>query len=153
MTTAIKDIITTIESELRNLITQGNSNTKFVWFGDIDTVTIQTPAVYFILDGRSRGDAQVFQDDKRLLWNLEYAVYCLHSGLEGNQKFTNARKFTDDIANLLQMQHSSAARLNGNCQDIGCISVDYGKVSTNVPKSGEMAGGVISLIVQVIETF
>lgn len=152
MTTAIKDIITTLESELRSLITQG-SNAKFVWFGDIDAPVIQTPAVYFILDDRFRGDDQVLQDDKRISWNLGYAVYCLHSGLEGKQKFTNARKFTDDIANLLQTQHSSSERLNGNCQDIGCFSVNYGKVSVDVPKSGEMTGGVIQLIIQVIETF
>lgn len=153
MTTAIKDIITTIESELNQLITQGSSNAKFVWFGDIDSPTIQTPAVYFILDGRERNESQVIQDDKQLFWDLEYSVYCMHSGIEGRQKFTNARKFVDDIANLLQTQHSSANRLNGNCFDIGCISVNYGKVSVDVPKAGDMTGGVIKLIVQVIETF
>lgn len=153
MTTTIDDLISTIETELNSLITGGNVNAKHVWFGDIDAPAIQTPAVYFILDGRTRNDFQVIQDDKRIGWDLNYSVYCMHSGLEGQQKFTNARKFVDSIYNLLQTQHKSDQRLNNNCFDIGCISVEYGQVSLEVPKTVVMSGGVIKLIVQVIELF
>ena len=153
MTTTIDELITSVESELNTLINSGSINAKNVWFGDIDTISIQFPTVYFILDSRDLSDSQVIQDANRITWNLNYNVYCLHSGIEGRQKFTNARKFVDSVYNLLQTQHAAGERLNGNCWDIGCISVDYGYVSLDVPKNDTMTGGVIRLVVQVIEIF
>jgi len=153
MTTTIDELITTIESELNSLIIGGSINAKYIWFGDIDAITILTPAVYFILDSAERSDDQVIQDSNKLTWELNYSVYCLYSSIEGRNKFTNARIFVDSVYNLLQTQHKAGQRLNNNCFDIGCISMKYGHVSLDVPKTQTLTGGVIQLIVQVIETF
>lgn len=153
MTTTLDELISTVEDELNSLITGGQINARHTWFGDIDAPTIQTPAVYFILDSAEQNDMQVIQNSNQIAWNLNYFVYCFHSGLEAQQKFTNARKFTDSVYNLLQTQHASDQRLNNNCQDIGCISIEYGQVSLEVPKTAVMSGGVIKLIVQIIEIF
>ena len=153
MTITIDELIDSVEAELSELIIGGQIGVKNAWFGDIEGPTLQSPTVYFVLDSRERGDNQVIQDDKRLAWDLNYNVYCIHSGLEGRQKFVNARKYVDSIYNLLQTQHSADERLNGECFDIGCMSVDYGYVAIDRPTETTMTGGVIKLIVQVIEIF
>jgi len=149
----INEYIDSIEAELSKLITDGHIGAKNVWFGEIEGVTLQTPTVYFILNSRERSDAQVAQDDKRMAWDLNYSVYCLYSGIEGRQKFINARNYVDSIYNLLQAQHSANERLGGNCFDIGCISVDYGHVAIDRPEEISVTGGVIELVIQIIEIF
>lgn len=153
MTTTLDELITSVESELNSLIMDGNTGAKNTWFGEIDSPTLQSPTVYFVLDSAERNDNQVIQDSKRLTWNLNYNVYCLYSGIEGRQKFTNARKYVDSIYNLLQTQHAAGQRLNGECFDIGCMTIDYGYVSIDRPTELTMTGGVIKLIIQVIELF
>jgi len=149
----ITEYIDLVEAELSKLIISGHVGAKNVWFGEIEGAILQTPTVYFILNSRDRGDAQVAQDNKRMAWDLNYSVYCLYSGIEGRQKFINARNYVDSIYNLLQTQHSANERLGGNCFDIGCISVDYGQVAIDRPEETVLTGGVIELVIQIIEIF
>ena len=153
MTTTLDLLIDAVESELSELVMGGQIGAKSAYFGDIDGPTLHEPVVFFVLDSADRNDNQVIQDSSRLTWDLNYNVYCLYSGIEGRQKFKNARKFVDSVYNLLQTQHSAGQRLNGECFDIDCISMDYGYVAIDRPKEQTMTGGVIRLIIQVIELF
>jgi len=153
MTTKLDDIIDSVESELNSLILDGTINAKKVWFTDVDDLTIQYPSVLFILRNAERNDMQVIQSSSRISWNLNYDVFCLYSGLEGKQKFTHARRFVDSVYNLLQTQHAPGQRLNGECFDIECASIEYGIVALETPKQTTVTGGVIKLVIQVIELF
>lgn len=153
MTTTLDTIIDAVESELNTLILSGGINAKKVWFTDIDDLTIEYPAVLFMLQNAERNDMQVIQTSSRISWDLNYDVFCLYSGLEGKQKFTHARRFVDSVYNLLQTQHAPGQRLNGECFDIECGSIEYGVVALDQPKQTTVTGGVIKLVIQAIELF
>ena len=153
MTTTRDELTDIVESELYNLIYGGQIGAKYVWFDDIDIPVIQTPSVLFMYRAAERADTQVIQDSKMIAWNLIYDVYCFYSGIEGRQRFKNARKYTDSVYNLLQIQHAADKRLNNNCFDIECGNTSFGQVSVDRPKEVVMTGGSIELIVQVIEIF
>ncbi len=142
-----------VESELYYLIHDGQIGAKNVWFDDIDVPVIQTPSVLFMYRDAELNDDQVIQDSKRITWNLVYDVYCFYSGLEGRNRFKNARKYTDSVYNLLQTQHASGALLNGKCFNIGCGTSYFGHVAIDRPKYIVMTGGMIELVIQVIEIF
>lgn len=153
MTITRDELTDCVESELNSLIHTGKIGAKYVWFDDIDIPVIQTPSVLFMYREAVPADEQVIQDSKRITWDLMYDVYCFYSGIEGKQRFKNARKYTDSIYNLLQTQHAADRRLNNNCFDIGCGKSLFGHVSIDRPQEIVMTGGVIELIVQVIEIF
>lgn len=153
MTTKLDDIIDSIESELNSLILDGKIGAKKAWFGDIDDLIIEYPSVFFILQDAKMNDMQVIQSSNQIARDLNYNVYCLHSELKGNQKFTNGRKFANSVYDLLQNQHESSQRLNGECFDIWCDPVEYGIVTLEPMRDITVTGGVIRLVVQVIELF
>lgn len=142
-----------VESELYTLIHGGQIGAKYIWFDDIDVPVIQTPSVLFMYRTAVQNDDQVIQDSKRITWNLIYDVYCFYSGLEGKQRFKNARKYTDSVYNLLQTQHAPGKLLNGKCVNIGCGATLFGHVAIDRPKEMVMTGGMIELAIQVIEIF
>ena len=146
-------MIEDIEPELKNLLLDGAINVRHVWFGDINPVDIQSPSVHFMLNSTKRNDMQVIQSSSRISWDLEYDVSCMYSGSDGRQTYTNARKFVNSVYNLLQTQHAPGQRLNGTCFDIECASIEYGFVALDLPEPVLMTGGVIKLVIQVIELF
>lgn len=153
MTTTRNELIEDVQSELHELIAGGGINVHNIWFGDIDPADVQAPAVHFMLTSTDHGDDQVIQTPSRITWDLNYDVSCMYSGSEAGQTFENARVFVEAVNNLLQTQHAADKRLNGNCQDIQCISTEYGFVALDLPEPIMMTGGLIKLIVQVIEIF
>lgn len=153
MVKTLDSITDAVEFELSRVILDGKINAKKVWFTDNDDLTIEYPAVLFMLQDAERNDMQVLQTSRKISRDLNYDVFCLHSGLEGKQKFTNARRFVNSVYNLLQTQHEPEKRLNGECFDIECGSVEYGIVALDQPKQTTVTGGVIKLVVQVIELF
>jgi len=153
MTTTRNELIEDVQAELHELIASSNINVHNIWFGDIDPADIQAPAVHFMLTSTERNENQVIQTPSRIEWNLNYDVSCLYGGSEAGQTFENARVFVEAVNNLLQTQHTADERLNNTCQDIQCMSTEYGYVALDLPEPVMMSGGVIKLIIQVIEIF
>lgn len=150
--TTINEHIENVESELSTLIYGSGSNVRNIWFGDIDKADVQVPAINFMLARRTRPeDLQVIQTSSRITWHLEYDVSCIYSGIEGEQTYKNARKFVDRIYDVIQGQHSSNKRLNGKCQDIECMDVDYGLVALGISEPEYMNGGLIKMIIEIVE--
>jgi hypothetical protein len=149
--TTVREQIDTIQDELRDLIFSAGLNVRNVWFGDIDPADVQTPAVHFMLNSRSRNDFQVIQTANRIAWDLEYDVSCLYSGSEGERTFQNAASFVDSVYDILQGEHSASGRLHNSCHDINCINVEYGFVALDFPEPVLTSGGVIKLIIEIFE--
>ena len=153
MTITLNEHRKNIEPELKTLLLDAALNIKSVWFGDNKPADLQTPSVNFMLMSAPRNDMQVIQSSSRISRNLEYDVSCMYSGSEGNQTYDNAATFVDSVYNTLQKQHAPGQRLNGTCFDIECDDIIYGFVVLELKERVFMTGGVIKLVVQVIELF
>lgn len=151
MTKTIIEFRKNIESELYDLMYSAKLGIRKIWFGEINPADIQTPSVHFMLPKRNRNDMQVMQTNNQIAWNLEYDVSCMYSGIEGDQTHDNAYDFVDNVYDTIQGQHSATGRLNNECHDIWCESVEYGIVALGIDEPIFTTGGVIKMIIEIFE--
>lgn len=136
--------IENIEKELITLFR--NNGVQDINQGDIYKSVPRFPAVDIMLTDREQNGLQVMQKN-RIGWNLFYDISCMFAGTERNQTFKNARKFVDNIYDLIQGEKDSA--LNDTVFDLDCLKVEYGRTTI---RSDIMAdGGVIKLVIQIFE--
>lgn len=145
----LDEIIDNLETQLNRVVNE--APVKRTMFGDLDYARFETPSVLFILTDASQNDLQVLRPNQ-IGWNISYDVLVMHSGADGEQTTKDARKLVNKIYQRLQYQRQAGKLLNGNAFDLACVRIEYGSVNLNIGEDVFMYGGLIKLIIQVIET-
>jgi len=149
MTVTLQSKMLTVEQKLTALIRDGNLGVRDFWFGGVGKSAPVYPMVHFMLTGNVQNEYQVQQPGK-IGWDLEYEVTCIFAGTDDRTTIKNLQKFTNSIYDVLQGEHESGKRLDGDIQDIDCPSIDY--VTFESPTKTFVYGAVITMIIQVFET-
>lgn len=141
----INESIEAIEAELIKLFK--DNGVADINVGDIYKAAPRYPAIDILLTDREQNELQNMQHNP-INWNLYYDISCMFAGSEGNQTFKSARKFVDNIYDIIQAEKDTD--LNNSVHDLDCIRVEYGR--TNIREDIMADGGVIKLIIQIFET-
>lgn len=148
MTVTLQEKMLTVEQKLTTLIRNGNLGDRDLWFGSVGKSAPVYPMVHFMLTGNVQNELQVVQPGK-IGWDLEYEVTCIFAGTDDRTTIKNLQKFTNSIYNVLQGEHESGKRLDGEIFDIDCPSTNY--VTFESPTKTFVYGAVITMIIQIFE--
>ena len=148
MTGELQTKMLTVEQKLTALIRDGNLGVRDFWFGGVGKSAPVYPMVHFLMTGNVQNEYQVQQPGK-IGWDLEYEVTCIFAGTDDRTTIKNLQKFTNSIYDVLQGEHESGKRLDGEIFDINCPSTNY--VTFESPTKTFVYGAVITMIIQVFE--
>ncbi len=148
MTVTLQSKMEAVEKELTKLIRDGNLGVRDFWFGSVGKDAPVYPMVHFMMGSSAQNEYQVQQPGK-IGWDLEYEVTCIFTGTDDRTTIKNLQKFTNSIYNILQGEHESGKRLDGNIQDINCPVIDY--VTFENPTKTLVYGAIITMVIQIFE--
>ena len=117
MTVTRKQKRKAVKQKLIELIRDGNLGVRDLWFGGVGKSVPVYPMVHFMLTGNTQNEYQVQQPGK-IGWDFEYEVTCIFAGTDDRTTTENLEDFTDSIYDILQGEHESGKRLDGEIQDI-----------------------------------
>lgn len=149
MTVTRKEKRKAVKQKLIELIRDGNLGVRDLWFGGVGKSAPVYPMVHFMLTGTAQNELQVIQPGK-IGWDFEYEVTCIFAGTDDRTTTENLEDFTDSIYDILQEEHESGKRLDGEIFDINCPSTNY--VTFESPTKTFVYGAVITMIIQIFET-